>query len=55
MRYEYGALVEWFGEEKTEVLGGEPVQAPVCTQQISCGLASNWTEGSAPRAWQLTA
>ena len=41
MRYDYGALVEWYYKEKPEVLGGEPVQVPVCTQQISCGLDWN--------------
>ena len=34
----YGALVEWFSQQETEVLWGKPVTMPLCPLQISRGL-----------------
>jgi hypothetical protein len=36
---EYGALMEWYWQRKTEVLGEKPVPMPLYPQQISHGLA----------------
>jgi len=36
---EYGTLVEWYWQGKTEVLGEKPVPVPLCPPHISDGLA----------------
>ena len=38
-RNEYGAVVEWYWQGKTEVFGETPVSVPLCTPQIPHGLA----------------
>jgi len=37
---EYGAFVEWYWQDKTEVLGDKPAPVPLPVPQISHGL--NW-------------
>jgi hypothetical protein len=51
---EYGALVEWYWQGKTEVMGGKPVTVPLCPPQISHGLTWDGTLVSAVRGRQLT-
>lgn len=43
---EYGALVQQYWQEKTEVLRGKPVAMPVYLPQIPHELASWWDVGT---------
>ena len=52
VKYENGALVEWCGQEKTEVIGESLIPLPLCPTQIPHGL--NWTGASALRSRRLT-
>ena len=52
----YGALVEWYWQGKTEVLGEKPVPRPLYPPQISHGLTKpgpSWQEavGETPKPW----
>ena len=40
---EYGAMVEWYWQGKTEVMGENPVPVPLCPPQIpvNCVTAPN--------------
>jgi len=51
----YGALVEWYWQEKSEVLGEKPVAVSLCPPQISHGLNWDRTHASALRCRRLTA
>jgi hypothetical protein len=52
---EYGALVEWYLEEETDVLGGKPAPIPLRTPQISVSMAWNRNLAAAMRGRRLTA
>ena len=42
---EYGAMVEWYWQGKTEVLWEKNFPAPFCLQEILHGLALCWRMG----------
>jgi len=42
----YGALIEWYGQGKPEVLGGKLVPAPICPPHISRGLIWDRSRGA---------
>jgi len=52
---ENGALVEWYWQGNTEVLGEKSAAVPLCLPQISCVLAWDRTWVSAVRGRRLTA
>jgi hypothetical protein len=51
---EYGALVEWYWQGKTEVLGEKTVPVPLCPPQISHRLTWDRTLASAVSGRRLT-
>jgi hypothetical protein len=51
---DYVALVEWYRQEKAEVLGEKPVPVSFCPSQIPHGLAWGWTRVSAVTARRPT-
>jgi hypothetical protein len=55
MIYEYGALVEWCWQGKTEEPREKPVSAPLRPPQIPRGLTRVWTRVSAVRNQRLSA
>ena len=50
----YGALVEWYWQGKTEVLGEKPVIATVCLREIPYGLARHRTRSPTGRDRRIT-
>jgi hypothetical protein len=54
MIHEYGAMMEWYWQEKTKELGGKPVSMLFCPPQIPHGLPLAWTQASAVRGKRLT-
>jgi hypothetical protein len=51
----YGAVVGWYWQGKTEVLGEKPVTVPLRPPQISLGMASHQTRALVVRGHRLTA
>jgi hypothetical protein len=54
MIHEYGALMEWYWQGKTEELGEKPVPVPLCPPQIPHGLTRLRTQASAVGGRRLT-
>ena len=52
---EYRALVEWYWQEKTEVLEEMPAPVQLWPPQIQNGLAWDLTQASMVKGQQLTA
>jgi len=52
---EYGAMVEWYWQAKTEVFGQKPALLPHYLQQISHRIPWDWTSSSMVRCqWPAT-
>jgi hypothetical protein len=52
---EYAALVEWYWQVRSEVLGEKSVQLLLCPSQIPCGLAWDWSGPSSVSGQRLAA
>ena len=50
----YEAVVEWYWQGTTDVLGEKPVPVPLCIPQIPSWLACGWTQPSMVTGQQLT-
>jgi hypothetical protein len=54
MSVRHGAMVEWYWQGKTEVLGEKPVPVPLCPPKMPRELAWHQTWNPAVRSPRLT-